>query len=232
MIRKTRPLCHTAAALLSLLVLFTALLPQTAWADHEVREDTIELTGRFSGQFELTSSDVSIFALENMVPGDSWEGRLKVVNKTGGEMHMSLISITSNLEDNVLYDALDLKILLDGGLLYNGPYSGTRTPMVEWLEVPANQDVVFEIFVSLPTTADNEVQGRKMDSTWLFEAYFEKGDNVQTGVDLTVGNSGNATWLIISGLCLTCGLILFFRVKSVKRTLQYSTEKEEHTHEE
>lgn len=224
MFQTTRPVCRAAPVLLVLLLLLLSVLPQSVWATEHVREDTIELTGTLSGKFELNSSDMELFSLTGMVPGDSWSGRLKVVNKTGTDMDVSLISIISNLEDNMLFEALDLLLLVDGDVVYSGSYGKTKSPITPKISVPENEPLVFDICVSLPASAGNEYQAKEMDSTWIFEANCASSENVQTGVDLTLSNSGNATWLLIAGLCFLCGLILLARIRAARKEMkQYDT---------
>lgn len=178
MTQKTRPfLCSATAFLLTLLMLLS-LLPIQAFAAGTVYEGTVELTGSFNGKFSLDSSDSKLFALENIVPGDSWRGKLHVVNKGNAKMEISIISIESNLEDNTLYDALDLNISVDGEELYSGSYGATPTPITGILVIPAESSMTFDLTVTLPVTAGNELMGKAMDSTWTFEAkhYGTTGD--------------------------------------------------------
>lgn len=226
MIQRTWPARQAATSLLAFLLLIFSLLPQQALALQRTEVSTIELTGTLTESFELDASDVQLFSLKNMAPGDSWSGRVNVVNKTNTQMSIQLLSIVSNLEDLMLYDALHLIIIVDGDLVYNGSYGATGEPITTELTVPNDKPLSFDIYVSLPETVGNEMQSKEMDSTWTFEAHCDDPTNIQTGVDLTVGNSGNAIWLIIAGLCLICGVVLFFRVKSVKKARQQFAEKE------
>lgn len=232
MFQSTRPVCRAAPVLLGFLLLLFSVLPQSVWATEHIREDTIELTGTFSGTFELNSSDMELFSLTGMVPGDSWSGTLKVLNKTGTDMDVSLVSIISNLEDTALFEALDLQLIVDGDLVYAGSYGSTASPVTPKISVPKDDPVVFQITVSLPATAGNELQAKEMNSTWIFEANCAEFENVQTGVDLTLSNSGNMTWLLIAGLCFLCGFILLLRIKATRKEMSkyYSSAKEDSEH--
>lgn len=215
---RTRPMHKTAPALLVLLLLLFSVLPQSVWAtEQQVPEDTIELTGTLSGTFELNSSDMELFALKRMVPGDSWSGKINVVNKTGTDMEISLISIASNLEDLTLFNALDLTILVEGEPVYEGSYGATADPITPKMTVSKDKPLTFDITVSLPATAGNEIRAKQMDSTWVFEANCEEPEKIQTGIDLTVGNSGSATWLLVSGACLIASFIILWRVSASRR---------------
>lgn len=220
MFQSTRPVCRAAPVLLGILLLLFSVFPHSAWATEYTREDVIELTGTFSGTFELNSSDMELFSLTGMVPGDSWSGQLKVLNKTGTDMDVSLISIISNLEDTALFEALDLQLIVDGELVYAGSYGNTASPVTPKISVPKNEPVVFQINVSLPTTAGNDLQAKEMNSTWIFEANCADQENVQTGVDLTLSNSGNATWLLVAGLCFLCGIVLLLRIMAARKEMR------------
>ena len=220
MFQSTRPVCRAAPVLLGILLLLFSVFPLSAQATEYNREDVIELTGTFSGTFELNSSDMELFSLTGMVPGDSWSGQLKVLNKTGTDMDVSLISIISNLEDTALFEALDLQLIVDGELVYAGSYGNTASPVTPKIPVPKNEPVVFQINVSLPTTAGNDLQAKEMNSTWIFEANCADQENVQTGVDLTLSNSGNATWLLVAGLSFLCGIVLLLRIMAAHKEVR------------
>lgn len=219
MFQSTRPVCRAAPVLLGILLLLFSVFPLSAQAAEYNREDVIELTGTFSGTFELNSSDMELFSLTGMVPGDSWSGQLKVLNKTGTDMDISLISIISNLEDTALFEALDLQLIVDGELVYAGSYGNTASPVTPKISVPKNDPVVFQINVTLPTSAGNDLQAKEMNSTWIFEANCADQENVQTGVDLTLSNSGNATWLLVAGLCFLCGIVLLLRIMAARKEM-------------
>lgn len=173
MTQRTRPMIRSATAFLVLLVIFLALLPANARATEYVSEDTIELTGTSTGRFELNTSNSTLFDLKNMVPGDTWYGRLHVVNDTNNKMELSIISITSNLEDELLFDLLDLQIAVDGEVVYDGSYGATPDPITDWMSVSRKEPMVIDLTVTLPSKVGNEAQAKKMDSTWVFEARYE-----------------------------------------------------------
>ena len=170
---KTRPFLRSATAFLLALLMCFSLLPFPAAAAGPIYEETIELTGEFNGQFTLNSSDLQLFSLEAVTPGTSWHGKLKVVNKASARMEFAIISIESNLSDTLLYNALDLKIYADQEEIYNGSYGATTIPISQKLNIPAGKSVTYDIIVTLPHTVGNEMMGKEMDSTWVFEAdYF------------------------------------------------------------
>lgn len=79
--QKARRLARAVPAWILVVLLILSMVP-VAHADEgartQVHEGEIELTGKYSGKFSLDSSDLYLFQLENMAPGDSWEGKINV----------------------------------------------------------------------------------------------------------------------------------------------------------
>ena len=210
--QKAHRLARAVPAWILVVLLIFSLVPMAHAAESEqtktqVYEGEIELTGAYSGKFSLDSSDVYLFKLENIAPGDSWEGKIHVKNSASDKMEISILSIVSNLEDTKLFDALDLKISLEDKEIYNGSYGKTEEPVSTFYEIPAGKDITFDVVVTFPKECGNEYQGTKMDSTWTFEGRYY-GERVQTGVDLSTGTSQNATWLVISVVCMIIAVVL------------------------
>lgn len=220
--QKAHRLARAVPAWILVVLLIFSLVPMAHAAESEqtktqVYEGEIELTGAYSGKFSLDSSDVYLFKLENIAPGDSWEGKIHVKNSASDKMEISILSIVSNLEDTKLFDALDLKISLGDKEIYSGSYGKTVEPVSTFYEIPAGKDITFNVVVTFPKECGNEYQGTKMDSTWTFEGRYYGGDRVQTGVDLTTGTSQNATWLVVSVLCLLAAAVVARRVYDAKK---------------
>lgn len=217
--QKARRLARAVPAWILVVLLIISLVPVAHAAEpvrEQVYEGEIELTGAFNGKFSLDSSDMYLFKLENMAPGDSWEGKIHVKNSASDKMEIAILSIVSNLEDTKLFDALDLKIFLGDKELYNGSYGKTEEPISTFYEIPAGKDITFDVVVTFPKECGNEYQNTKMDSTWTFEGRYY-GDKVQTGVDITTGTSQNATWLVVSLLCLLAGAVLVYQISAAKK---------------
>lgn len=225
--QRTRRLARAVPAFILAVLLILSLMPvaHAAEVQKQVHEGEIELTGTFKGKFSLDSSDLYLFKLENMAPGDSWEGKIHVKNSASDKMEISIISIVSNLEDTKLFDALQLKIMLGNEEVYSGSYGGTKEPISKFYPVGAGKTLTFDVQVTFPKECGNEYQGTKMDSTWTFEGRYyggrhdggsptdDKPDKIQTGVDMTVGSTQNATWLVVSLLCLASGAFVVFLAK-------------------
>ena len=218
--QKMRRLARAVPAWILVVVLILSMVSVAHAEDStpvQVHEGEIELTGNYSGKFSLDSSDLYLFKLENMAPGDSWEGKIRVKNSASDKMEISILSIVSNIKDTKLFDALDLKISLEDKEIYDGSYGKTEEPISTFYEIPAGKNITFNVVVTFPKECGNEYQGTKMDSTWTFEGRYYGGDRVQTGVDLTTGTSQNATWLVVSVLCLLAAAVVARRVYDAKK---------------
>ncbi len=226
---KARRLARAVPAWILVVLLILSLIPVAhaeETAQKQVYEGEIELTGAFNGKFSLDSSDLYLFKLENMAPGDSWEGKIHVKNSACAKMEIALLSIVSNLEDTKLFDALDLEISLGDTKVYSGSYGKTEEPISTFYTIPPGEDLTFNVKVTFPKECGNEYQNTKMDSTWTFEGRYYGGRGpvnppdpikIQTGVDLTTGTSQNATWLLISVLCLAACALVAYRVYDARK---------------
>lgn len=233
--QKTHRLARAVPAWILVVLLILSLIPVAhaeETARKQVHEGEIELTGAFNGKFSLDSSDLYLFKLENMAPGDSWEGKIHVKNSAGAKMEIALLSIVSNLEDTKLFDALDLEISLRDKKVYSGSYGKTEEPISAFYEIPAGKDLTFNVKVAFPKECGNEYQNTKMDSTWTFEGRYYGGKKpdpdpikIQTGVDMTTGTSQNATWLVISVMCLIAGTVMMYRIRDTKKSINETKKK-------
>lgn len=169
MIARSRPISRVFSFVL-LLLLLVNVLPMNALAADTIYEGEVELTGKFDGRFDLSSSEMEMFNLVDVVPGDSWHGKIHVKNTTLYSMEIAIISIVSNLEDLTLYDALDLNIRFADNEIYNGSYGATSEPISEFIKIPKKSVLTFDVVVTLPKHVGNYIQNKAMDSTWTFEA--------------------------------------------------------------
>ena len=236
------------------LLLFTALLlilavlaPKTSAAEYD---PVIKLTGRDAeGKYELTTKDLYFFHMENIAPGDSLTGSVKVENDTASDMAVSVHSIKSALEkDTALVDVLDLNISVAGEESYHGDYAAGRTG---YYLLSSGEDLYFDIEVTFPSTAGNEYQGAQMDSTWTFDAiYYEPKENagepsapsddtaapfndiVKTGTDLTGSNTALITSLFVLLLAFCAATVTYIRYRSVKKAREIWEEREQSSTDE
>ncbi len=151
---------------LSPLALTARAAPDDGW------KENIELTGNFTGTFTLDSSTSQIFRVDNAAPGDSWTGTITIRNKAGGPMEVALLSIASELEDLALYNALTLDIKVGNTTVYSGSYGATPVPVTPFYVVPAGTSMQLTATVAFPPHYGNEMMGKEMDSTWIFEARY------------------------------------------------------------
>lgn len=231
--QRTRRLIRAVPAFILAVLLLLSLIPVTAHADNtpqmpktQVYEGEIELTGEYNGKFTLDSSDVYLFKLENMTPGDSWEGKIHVKNTGYRKMEIAILSIVSDLEDTKLFDALQLEISQGETEIYSGSYGGTKEPITKFLPINGRETLTFDVKVTFPKECGNEFMGTKMDSTWTFEGRYYGGGGsqpsnpdpikIQTGVDMTASSSRNASWLFVAVLCLTSGALIVYRIERAK----------------
>jgi len=215
-------------ALLAVLVLFLALWPIQASAAEPTYTGSIELTGKYTGTFTLESSAMDLFKLENIVPGDTWEGKVEVKNTGSRNMEIAILSIVNDLQDNdLLYDKLHLQIHLGNEEIYSGSYGATEANISKFYPVRPNETIAFDILVTFPEDAGNEYQGQKMDSTWTFEARYEGGGYypgdptspeekpvIQTGHELTDTNTASAHWIFLLLLCAAGVGVTVYRVRA------------------
>ena len=221
-----QPRC-IVTALLAVLVLFVALWPIQADAAEPTYTGSIELTGKYTGTFTLESSAMDLFNLENIIPGDSWQGKVEVKNTGSRNMEIAIVSIVNDLQDNdILYDKLDLQIYRENEEIYSGSYGATNANISKFYTVRPNETIDFDITVTFPKDVGNEYQGQKMDSTWTFEARYtndggggyynptplDKEPVIQTGHELTDENTVSAHWILILILCAAGIIVTAYRV--------------------
>lgn len=194
------PVLQRLAMIVPALFLIFSLFPPHSFAEEKtVSEWTLSLYGNYDGKFDLSSSDVSLFSLENVVPGDSFHGKIHVKNNTEEKMDISIFTITSNLEDRTLYNALDLKITEGEDLVYEGAYGDAKAPISKYNSIAPGEKLTYDVTISLPGTVGNEAIGKEMDSTWTFEARYHgedivppgNNDNEKPETDINDGNGGD-----------------------------------------
>lgn len=214
----------------AVVLLLSFFAPATHAAEVTAEQSTvIQLTGRQAeGKYELTTKDLYLFSLENIAPGDSWQGNVTVDNDTSTDMAVSVYSITSTLkQDTALFDVLDLRIMAAGEEAYSGKYAAGGPMVTGYYLIPSGESLDFDIEVFFPGSAGNAYQGKQMDSTWTFDAiYFNENqmpdtsapvypsdpsdpfeDVVKTGMDLSHSNVAFFTCLFVF-LASGCGLVM------------------------
>lgn len=167
-------------SLLLVFVMFFNILPGSVFATEYVGEEHLEITGTYVGRFELTTNKSELFNLKNIIPGDSWTGKIFVKNSGEENMEFALLDIVSDLEDTVLFDSLYLKITSNNTVLYSGEYGGFPSrsedgippQMMAYQVIKPGNTFEMDVFVKLPEAVGNEAMGKEMDSTWIFESRY------------------------------------------------------------
>lgn len=210
------------------LLLLLSVIPFQAFAADDSHVAEYTLTGTYDSSFKLSSKDKTLFDLHDIIPGDKWVGQIHINNKTPGQMAVSLKTITSDIKDHVLFDALALNISYQGKSIYSGSYNTGMTEITKAYVIDPNKTLTLDVEVSLPLGAGNEVQGRIMDSTWTFEAtYTEKP---KTGANLFTENTLNlyVLWILLFAAAATG--IVALRIRAVRKA-QKAQEKSTQTKE-
>ena len=206
------------ASLLLVLLLLLSTLPVVVYASNDFGRERYVLTGSFEGQFELSSKRSQLFHLEDIIPGDQWAGQIEIKNDAPGEMAICLRSITSDIEDTLLFDTLELEISNDGEPVYAGRYRTERIPITGYYEIESGDSLILDVTVSLPYSAGNEIQNREMDSTWTFEAYYvDITSKPQTGDNLVTENSADIWILFILIITLLAVAIVVLRIRALRK---------------
>ena len=170
-----RPLFRLVSVLLVVLLLLGAM-PFMASAAETTNNEYIELDGSFTGKFDLSSNTTKLFHLENISPGDQWSGTLHVKNSCKAAMDFAFVSVTNDLEDTVLFDALVTEVSHNGQTIYDGAYGfySADQYMSKFYSLAPGETLAFDIVVTLPADVGNLVMNKSMLSTWTFEArYYE-----------------------------------------------------------
>lgn len=172
---RTTPLFIRLGVLLLAALLLFGLSP-LAQSAHAAPDDgwkeNIELTGNFTGTFSLDSNTSQIFRVNNAAPGDSWTGTITIRNNAGGPMEVALLTIVSELEDLALFNALTLDIRVEDTTVYSGSYGATPKQISPYYVVPAGTSMQLTATVAFPAHYGNEMMGKKMNSTWTFDARY------------------------------------------------------------
>jgi len=171
---------HRLGTLILTLLLVFCLLPSMALTAHAEEVDgwkeDIVLNSDFEGKFTFDCNESQIFQVDNAAPGDVWDGKITIKNSAGGPVEVALLTIVSDLEDTLLYDALDLDIRIGDDTVYSGKYGETPDPITMYYVLRTGKSMELDVRIAFPAEAGNEFQGKAMDSTWTFEARY-LGDN-------------------------------------------------------
>lgn len=168
-----KPVRACALFLILVFVISLAFVQTVHAADTEDGwRQNIELTGNFVGTFTLDSNTTNILQVNNAAPGDVWDGEIVIRNSANGPMEVSLLNLVSTLDDNDLFNTLELEIKVGDDIVYDGSYGATPQPVTPFYVIPSDQSMVMHVSVRFPPEAGNDLQGKEMDSIWTFEARY------------------------------------------------------------
>ena len=183
---KTQRLSSGALAILMVILLLFSAIPSAHAVRYYDDQATLEITGDTPhGRYELTTDDLYFFRLTSFSPGDTWSGSIQVKNKTRGSIEVAVYDIVNNLKkDPALFEALDLEICVHDEVDYDGSYDVRYSrPVTDYYFIKPGRSLFFDVTVSMPGNAGNELQGKEMDSTWIIDSrYYEPpSDSDDTG---------------------------------------------------
>ena len=206
-------MCKIACLCLTLFIMISCFVPTITHAEDDFSPFTV--TGEYSKNFTITTNREEIFDISKGSPGDTISGEIVVKNNSSDKMEIAIADIKSNISDEALYEALELKIKCDGKTLYSGSYGDTPEYVTDFIPVKGKKSIVFDIEVYFPDYSDNTLQGKEMDATWEFEARYYKKERVKTGVDLSeYNNDGMFPFLIgLSALLVIISFILIIAIR-------------------
>lgn len=216
-----------ACICLAVLILISAIIPVVSFA---AADDPFVLTGECIENFSLTTNREDIFNISGASPGDKYVGEILVNNNGLDTMEIAITDISSNIQDEALYDALMLKISHNGATLYSGVYGETPDPVTNFIPIKGRERTVFDIEVYFPEEEGNVLQGKKLDCTWTFEAKYYNKEKIKTGVDLTGKNPNNKLFLFVTGLSSVLLLGSLFLIVMLKKKERNTRDKERSNH--
>ena len=131
--------------------------------------------GEYAENLELSVDNDYFFRADIMNPGDVWESHITVRNPGKKDVEVSLLEILNKLNDSKLLDVLNLRITLsDGTVIYDGKYSKTPTPVIDWIPLRAGETLELLIYKEFPAECGNDFQGTKFETEWVFQIRAEE----------------------------------------------------------
>ena len=173
-----------------------------------------EMIGTYSDKFELTSYGDNLFDIPIMNPGDIWTSDLEVKNSTGEKMEVQLVEVVNDITDSMLFDILQVTIMMGDEEYYKGPYNSI--PKSEWIILENGSKLVFTVTLEFPGSCGNEYQGKILDSTWKLEARLPDGAPEPPEEEQPPVPTGVIRGAYISGM-ICIGAFIFFIILGKKK---------------
>ena len=148
-----------AAALTALTVTpgtFGGFTSTTSNPNNSVQAGTLTMTNSAGGSAVVASSQT--VNKDNMKPGDSVTGSVTITNS--GTLPANLTLSISNSTNTFPSGAVNLLIKDGASTVYDGPVANTSAPIALGGTWAASASHVYDVTVSIPSTADNTAQGK------------------------------------------------------------------------
>lgn len=142
-----------------------------------------KIKGEVTDNLEINASDKYFSKKEILTPGDIWKSSITVENTGDYDYDISLDSIESNTEDTSLHNIVEVVIKHGDDIIFDGPLSSEVKE--KWITVKAHDKIEYNLEFTAPTEMSNELQGKKLDSKFVFEARIEEIPVVESGEDDT-----------------------------------------------
>lgn len=174
--------------------------------------------------------DSRLFTLENIAPGDSNSATITIQNTTE---ELMTYEVSSSLQSGskLFYDHLQLQVLDQDTILYDGPISQLKMKAPRELKKNSSETLTFKIL--FPITSKNEFQGLKSVVAFHFTGNEDELNEPPSDGENSSGNNNNnppskgtgslpqtgeenPVLIILSGLFITmAGLALLLVKKSI-----------------
>lgn len=162
------------SCMVAILLLFSTM-PIMTFADGNT-ENHINIVGDFKTNLVLSTDNDFLFKDVNILPGSEFATTISLTNTAPRKMDISLLEIKNNIEDDTLYNAMSLSIVVNGTEVYNGSYGNTASPVFDELTLKSGETVNMYVKSALADDYGNEMQNKNLDTTWTFEASYAGSD--------------------------------------------------------
>lgn len=140
-----------------------------------------KIIGEVTDNLDITASDKYFSKNTILKPGDVWNSSITVENKGNYDYDISLDSIESNIKDTSLHNTVEVVVKHGNDIVFEGPLSSKVKE--KWITVKAHDKIEYNLEFSAPTEMNNELQGKELDSKFVFEARIEEIPVVEGGED-------------------------------------------------
>lgn len=122
----------------------------------------------------LDSSSPVFYCNANLSPGDTATSNVIIENVSDTPIKVSITNIENMLPDDdkakMLLDILELKIVLNDEVYYQGKHSELSAPFMPYVEIAPHKSTILNVSMKFPREADNKYQGAKYKMRWEFNA--------------------------------------------------------------